>query len=73
MADVRRTPEERAVIDRLHRLRVVLPAMASETAVARRAAARLRRENARLATRVAALEAASAHLRRHAGARIDEE
>jgi hypothetical protein len=41
---------ERAVIDRLHQLRVILPAMAQELAVARREAARLRRENVRLAS-----------------------
>jgi hypothetical protein len=49
---------ERAVIDRLHRLRIILPAMAQELAEARRAAARLRRENAELASRLSHLDGA---------------
>jgi hypothetical protein len=49
---------ERAVLDRLHKLRVILPAMAEESATARREAARLRAENARLVRRLAELEAA---------------
>jgi hypothetical protein len=56
MTDLRTTPEHRAVIDRLHQLRVVLPAMATEAAAARREAVRLRVDNARLARRVAELE-----------------
>lgn len=48
---------ERAVADRLQKLRVILPAMAQEIAAARREIARLRGENARLARRVAELEA----------------
>jgi hypothetical protein len=47
---------QRAVVDRLHQLRVILPAMAAETAAARREAARLRRENAELGRRLAELE-----------------
>lgn len=58
MTDLQGTPAHRAVIDRLDRLRVILPAMATETAAARREAARLRVENARLARKVAALESA---------------
>ncbi len=50
--------DERAVIDRLHQLRKVLPGMAAETAAARREAARLRTENLRLVHRLAELEAA---------------
>jgi hypothetical protein len=48
--------DERDVVDRLHKLRVLLPAMAQETATARREAARLRSENRRLARRLAELE-----------------
>ena len=62
MSDLRRTPEARAVIDRLDRLRVILLAMTTEIAAARRKAARLRVENARLARRAAELESASVHL-----------
>jgi hypothetical protein len=47
---------ERAVIDRLHKLRVILPVMAQERAEARREAARLRSENAQLARRLAEIE-----------------
>jgi hypothetical protein len=53
----RRRVSERAVIDRLQQFRVVPPAMAQETAVARREAFRLRTENARLTRRLAELEA----------------
>jgi hypothetical protein len=60
MSDLIRRPEERAVIDRLDRLRVVLPAMATEAAAARREAVRLRLENNKLARRVAELESAAA-------------
>lgn len=63
MSDLRGPGDERAVIDRLNRLRVVLPAMAQETAVARREAARLRAENTRLTRRVAELESTGAALR----------
>ncbi len=55
MTDLRPAHDERDVIDRLHRLRVLLPAMAQETATARREAARLRAENRRLALRLAEL------------------
>lgn len=48
---------ERAVLDRLHRLRLILQAMAQETADARREAARLRVENAHLRRRLADVEA----------------
>lgn len=47
---------ERAVIDRLQRLSVVLPAIAEEAASAKRELARLRAENGRLARRLARLE-----------------
>jgi hypothetical protein len=47
---------ERAVLDRLHRLRLILQAMAQETADARREAARLRVENAHLRRRLADVE-----------------
>jgi hypothetical protein len=46
-----------AVIDRLERLRVVLPAMAQETARFRREAARLRKEKSDLARRLDEIEA----------------
>jgi hypothetical protein len=49
-------PSESAAIDRLRQLSVILPAMAQETAVARRDAARLRVENAQLLNRVSRLE-----------------
>ena len=44
------------LIDRLEKLRALLPAFAQETAVARREAARLRWQNAKLRRRVAELE-----------------
>jgi hypothetical protein len=44
------------VIDRLHKLRVILPVMAQERAEARREAARLRSENAQLARQLAEIE-----------------
>jgi hypothetical protein len=58
MDDLQCAHDDHAVIDRLHKLRVILPAMAQETAAARREAARLRTENARLARRLAELESA---------------
>jgi hypothetical protein len=51
-----RALSERAVIERLHKLRVVLPAMAQVQAEARREAARLRSENTRLTLRLAEIE-----------------
>ena len=47
---------ERALLDRLNRLQVVLPALAHDLASARREAARLRVENGRLARSLADLE-----------------
>ncbi len=44
------------LLERIHKLRSILPAMAAEVAIARREGARLRRENAALQTRVAELE-----------------
>jgi hypothetical protein len=52
---------DRAVIDRLHRLRVVLPALAEDAATARREAARLSRENASMLRRIAELQAGRAN------------
>jgi hypothetical protein len=57
MHDLRQALDERDVIDRLHRLRVLLPVMAQETASARREVARLRTENRLLERRLAELEA----------------
>jgi hypothetical protein len=51
-------PDE--LIDRVEKLRTLLPTFAQETAVARREAARLRSENAMLQRRVVELEARSA-------------
>ena len=56
LSDVRRTSEERAVIDRLQRLSGLLPALAQEAPTARREAARLRAENRRLTRRLAEAE-----------------
>jgi hypothetical protein len=56
MSDEHRSQSERAVIDRLERLRVVLPALAQEAAAAKREVARLRAENRRLSHRLAGLE-----------------
>jgi hypothetical protein len=50
--------DERHVIDRLERLRVVLPALAQDATEARRAAVQLRSENARLLRRIAELQSA---------------
>ena len=44
------------LLERIHKLRSILPAMAAEVAMARREGARLRRENAALQNRVAELE-----------------
>jgi hypothetical protein len=60
MNDLHHAYDDRAIVDRLHKLRVILPAMAQETAAARREAARLRRENALLSRRLAELEALDA-------------
>jgi hypothetical protein len=49
---------QRDVIDRLQQLQVILPAMALEAAVAKRDAARLRRENAELLGRLSTQESA---------------
>ena len=46
-----------ALVDRLQKLRNLLPAFAQETAAARREAARLRLQNTKLQTRLAELEA----------------
>ena len=46
-----------ALIDRLQKLRNLLPTFAQEAAAARREAARLRRQNTKLQTRLAELEA----------------
>jgi phage shock protein A len=46
-----------ALIDRLQKLRNLLPAFAQEAAAARREAARLRLQNTRLQTRLTELEA----------------
>lgn len=53
---------ERAVIDRLDKLRLVLPALAQDAAEARREASKLRVENDRLIRHVAALQAECARL-----------
>ncbi|WP_035125731.1 hypothetical protein [Conexibacter woesei] len=54
--DANATRRELEVIDRLDKLRVILPAMALETATARRETVRLRAENARLTRRLAEIE-----------------
>jgi phage shock protein A len=46
-----------ALVDRLQKLRSLLPAFAQEAAAARREAARLRLQNSTLQTRLAELEA----------------
>ena len=46
-----------ALLDRLQKLRNLLPAFAQEAAAARREAARLRRQNTKLQTRLSELEA----------------
>ena len=45
-----------ALVERIRTLRSALPALASEVAIARREAARLRRENAAMQSRIAELE-----------------
>jgi hypothetical protein len=47
------------LIDRLEKLRTLLPAFAEEVAAARREAARLRSQNAKLQRRIVELEAQS--------------
>ncbi|MCL2430451.1 MAG: hypothetical protein FWD12_14565 [Alphaproteobacteria bacterium] len=44
------------LLERIQRLRSIIPAMAAEVAIARREGARLRRENVALQNRVAELE-----------------
>jgi hypothetical protein len=55
-ADACPTWGERALIDRLDRLRSILPALAQEAAMARREARQLRIENRRLARSLAEFE-----------------
>jgi hypothetical protein len=52
-----RAPHTADILDRLARLRLVLPALGQELATARREAARLRIENGRLKDRLHSLEA----------------
>jgi phage shock protein A len=54
---VRADTDAGALVDRLQKLRKLLPAFAEETAAARREAARLRLQNTTLQTRLAELEA----------------
>ena len=54
---VRAGTDAAALVDRLQKLRNLLPAFAQETAAARREAARLRLQNTKLQTRLAELEA----------------
>jgi phage shock protein A len=54
---VRADTDAGALVDRLQKLRKLLPAFAQETAAARREAARLRLQNTKLQTRLAELEA----------------
>ncbi|MEA2373695.1 MAG: hypothetical protein QOD53_158 [Thermoleophilaceae bacterium] len=58
-----------ALVDRLQKLRDLLPVFAQEAAAARREAARLRRQNTKLQSRLAELEA---RLRRHDTTSIDQ-
>jgi phage shock protein A len=58
-----------ALVDRLQKLRNLLPAFAQEAAAARREAARLRQQNTELQTRLAELEARP---RRHDTTSIDQ-
>ena len=48
--------DDAALVDRIQKLRILLPSFAQEAASARREAARLRFENAKLKRRVAELE-----------------
>lgn len=52
-----RSPHTADILDRLARLRLVLPALGQELATARREAAKLRVENGRLKDRLLSLEA----------------
>ena len=52
----RASGDDAALVDRIHKLRLLLPSFAQEAASARREAARLRFENAQLKRRVAELE-----------------
>jgi phage shock protein A len=54
---VRADTDAAALVERLQKLRKLLPAFAQETAAARREAARLRLQNTKLQTRLAELEA----------------
>ncbi len=54
-----RSPHTADILDRLARLRLVLPALGQELATARREAAKLRVENGRLKDRLQRLEASS--------------
>ncbi len=54
---VRADTDAGELVDRLQKLRKLLPAFAQETASARREAARLRLQNTKLQTRLAELEA----------------
>lgn len=54
-----RSPHTADILDRLARLRLVLPALGQELATARREAAKLRVENGRLKDRLHSLEAKS--------------
>jgi phage shock protein A len=54
---VRAGTDAAALLDRLQKLRNLLPAFAQEAAAARREAARLRLENTKLHSRLAELEA----------------
>jgi len=58
-----------ALLERLQKLRNLLPAFAQEVAAARREAARLRLQNTKLQTRLAELEARP---RRHDTTSIDQ-
>lgn len=53
------SPHSADILDRLARLRLVLPALGQELAAARREAAKLRIENGRLRDRLHSLEARS--------------
>jgi phage shock protein A len=65
---VRADTDAGALLERLQKLRSLLPAFAQETAAARREAARLRVQNTTLQTRLAELEARA---RRHDTATIN--